>query len=155
MGMLRFMSPSLSTPFHSVLVSVSVFTALSTVFHSINSPDNSPLSDSVLPVLLFSALLVLSTVYLFCESLPQPWYNPLWLTGLKAPTNKHKTVAWYNLHCWLAVRNDSSLYPRSWKTPEGPCRSLLLTCLVFATPLGKVWTNCSRFEVVELLIWLR
>ena len=21
------------------------------------------------------------------ESLPQPWYNPLWLTGLKAPTN--------------------------------------------------------------------
>ena len=22
-----------------------------------------------------------------CESLLQPWYNPLWLTGLKAPTN--------------------------------------------------------------------
>ena len=34
-----------------VRVSVSVFTALSTVFHSINSPDNSPLSQSVLPVL--------------------------------------------------------------------------------------------------------
>ena len=43
--------PSLPTPFYSVLVSVSVFTALSTVFHSINSPDNSPLSHSVLPVL--------------------------------------------------------------------------------------------------------
>ena len=43
--------PSLPTPFHSVLVSVSVFTALSAVFHSINSPDNSPLSYSVLPVL--------------------------------------------------------------------------------------------------------
>ena len=43
--------PTLSTPFYSVLVSVSVFTALSTVFHSINSPDNSPLSHSVLPVL--------------------------------------------------------------------------------------------------------
>ena len=43
--------PSLPTPFHSVLVSVSVFMALSTVFHSINSPDNSPLSHSVLPVL--------------------------------------------------------------------------------------------------------
>ena len=43
--------PSLPTPFHSVLVSVSVFMALSTVFHSINSPDNSPLSHSVLPIL--------------------------------------------------------------------------------------------------------
>ena len=42
--------PSLPTPFNSVLVSVSVFMALSTVFHSINSPDNSPLSHSVLPV---------------------------------------------------------------------------------------------------------
>ena len=41
--------PSLPTPFHSVLVSIAVFMALSTVFHSINSPDNSPLSHSVLP----------------------------------------------------------------------------------------------------------
>ena len=23
----------------------------------------------------------------FCESLPQPWYNPLWLTGFKTPVN--------------------------------------------------------------------
>ena len=44
--------PSLPTPFYSVLVSVSVFMALSTVFHSINSPDDSPLSPSVLPVLI-------------------------------------------------------------------------------------------------------
>ena len=43
--------PILPTPFHSVLVSISVFMALSTVFHSINSPDNSLLSHSVLPVL--------------------------------------------------------------------------------------------------------
>ena len=43
--------PSLPTPFHSVLVSISVFIALSTVFHSINYPDNSPLSHSVLLVL--------------------------------------------------------------------------------------------------------
>ena len=54
-GMLRFMSgfdqPSLSTPFHSIFVSVSVLMALSTVFRSINSPDNSPFSNSVLPVL--------------------------------------------------------------------------------------------------------
>ena len=43
--------PSLPTPSYSVLKSVSVFKALSTVFHSINSPDNSPLSHSVLLVL--------------------------------------------------------------------------------------------------------
>ena len=35
----------------SVLVSISVFVALSTVFHSINYPDKSPFSHSVLPVL--------------------------------------------------------------------------------------------------------
>ena len=39
------------SPFSSVLVSVSVFMALSTVFHSINSPDNSPHFHSVLLVL--------------------------------------------------------------------------------------------------------
>ena len=43
--------PSLPTPFYSVLVSVSVFMASSTVFDSIKFPDNSPLSHSVLPVL--------------------------------------------------------------------------------------------------------
>ena len=43
--------PSLPTPFYSVLVSIFSFMALSTVFHSINYPDNSPLSHSVLPVL--------------------------------------------------------------------------------------------------------
>ena len=42
---------SLPTLLYSVLASVSVFMALSTVFHSINCPDNSPLSHSVLLVL--------------------------------------------------------------------------------------------------------
>ena len=42
---------SVLTPFYSVLVSVSVFMALSTVFDSINSPDNSPFSHSVLLIL--------------------------------------------------------------------------------------------------------
>ena len=41
----------LPTPVYSVLVSVSVSMALSTVFHSINPPDDSPFSRSVLPVL--------------------------------------------------------------------------------------------------------
>ena len=40
--------PSLPTPFYSVLVSVSVFMVVSTVFHSIYSPNDSPLSHSVL-----------------------------------------------------------------------------------------------------------
>ena len=44
--------PSLPTSFfYSVLVSISVSMVLSIVFHSINSPDNSPLSDSVLSVI--------------------------------------------------------------------------------------------------------
>ena len=43
--------PNLPTPFCSVLVSVFVFIALSTVFHSIYSPDNSSLSHPVLPAL--------------------------------------------------------------------------------------------------------
>ena len=43
--------PSLPTPSYSVLVSISVVVALSSVFHSIHSPDNSPLSRFVLPVL--------------------------------------------------------------------------------------------------------
>ena len=46
--------PSLPFPFHSVLVSIYVFMALLTVLHSINSPDNSPFSHSVLPVLSLS-----------------------------------------------------------------------------------------------------
>ena len=53
-GTLRFMfdvnPPSLPTPFYSVLVSISVFMALPTVFHSIKCTDNSPLSHSVLSV---------------------------------------------------------------------------------------------------------
>ena len=53
-GMLWFMSdinqPSLATPFHSVLASISVFMALSTEFRSIDS-STTLFSDSVLPVL--------------------------------------------------------------------------------------------------------
>ena len=42
--------PSLTTPFYCILVSISVFMALSTAFYSINSPELS-LSYAVLPVL--------------------------------------------------------------------------------------------------------
>ena len=66
MGMFWFMSRTIELAHSfSVLVSVSVFVALSTVFHSISSPDISPLSNSVLPVI--SVLLVLSTAYIFMK----------------------------------------------------------------------------------------
>ena len=58
--------PSLPTPFYSVLVPVFVFMALSTLFHSINSPDNSSLF-SLSSSVLNSALLVLSTIILFMK----------------------------------------------------------------------------------------
>ena len=61
--------PSLPTPFYFVLVSVSVFMALSTVLHSINSLGNSPLSQSVLLVLFLPYLSNYISLY---ESLPQP-----------------------------------------------------------------------------------
>ena len=48
--------PSLPTSFYSVLVSVSVFMALSTLFYFIHSPANSSLSHSVLLVLVLPYL---------------------------------------------------------------------------------------------------
>ena len=47
--------PSSPTPFSSVLVSVSVFMAFQLYFIPYNSPDNSPFSHAVLPVLFLSA----------------------------------------------------------------------------------------------------
>ena len=63
--------PSLPPPFYSVLVSVSIFIALSTVVHSINSPVKSPLSHSVLPVLFLCFTGPVDYVSLY-ESLLQP-----------------------------------------------------------------------------------
>ena len=55
--------PSLPTRFYSVHESVSVFMALSTLFHCMNSPDNSPFPLSVLPIL---------SIYLFVKISLQP-----------------------------------------------------------------------------------
>ena len=55
--------PSLSTALYSVLVSISVFMALSTAFHSINSPDDSVFSFCSSG--LISALLVNSLFQLY------------------------------------------------------------------------------------------
>ena len=69
LGTLRFMS--LTAPFYSVLVFISVFMALSTIFHCINPPDNSLPSHPVLSSLI-SALLVLSTIHLFMKVFLSP-----------------------------------------------------------------------------------
>ena len=74
--------PSLPTPFRSVLMSISIFMALSTVFHSINSPDHSPLSHFVLPVQV-PALLVISTISLFMKVFFSPDVILCGLLGLK------------------------------------------------------------------------
>ena len=63
--------PSWPTPFHSVLVSISVFMVLSTVFHSINSPDNSRLSLTLRSRYYFCFVGPFNNVPLY-ESLLQP-----------------------------------------------------------------------------------
>ena len=63
--------PRLLPPFYSVPVSISIFMALSTAFHSINSPDNSLFSLSVLPV-LFLCLIGRFNYMSLRESLLQP-----------------------------------------------------------------------------------
>ena len=58
--------PSLPTPFSCVFVSIAVSMALSTVFHPINFPDKMS-AFSLCSSGLISALLALSTVYLFMK----------------------------------------------------------------------------------------
>ena len=55
--------------FYSVLVSVSVFMTLSTVFHVIHSSEHSPLSHSVLPVFFLPS-----------------WSFQLYISGWKSPS---------------------------------------------------------------------
>ena len=76
-GMLRFVfdinKPNLPTPFYFLLESASVIMAQSTVSHSINSPDNSPLSHSVLSVLFLSDWSSQLYIYVYLyENLPLP-----------------------------------------------------------------------------------
>ena len=62
--------PPLFIPFLCLFLSIK-FMALSTVFHSINSPDNSRFSHSVLPVLSLPYWPFQPHISLY-ESLPQP-----------------------------------------------------------------------------------
>ena len=75
--------PSLPSPFYSVLVSIFVFMALSTVFHSINSPDNSPSSHCSNG--LISALLVVASISHFMQVSFSPDIIPSGRLGSKHP----------------------------------------------------------------------
>ena len=75
--------PSLPTPLYSVLVSVSLLWP----FHSINSPNSSLLSHSVLPTLFLLYWSFQPYISLLTSLCVRPWCNPSLLTGLKAPTN--------------------------------------------------------------------
>ena len=79
--------PNLPTPFFFKFCSCTYF-CLNGPFDRIsfiNSSDNSSLSHSVLPVLFLHYWSSQLHIYLSPhESFPQPWYNPLWLTGLNS-----------------------------------------------------------------------
>ena len=92
---------SLPTPFHSVLVSFSVFMALSTVFHCINSPDNSPFSFCSSD--LISALLALSTIYLFMKVSFSPDITPQWGAAdaeIKVPSGENTELKLSPFQAW-------------------------------------------------------
>ena len=102
--------PSLPTPFYSVLVSISLFMALSTVFYSIYSPDYSPISHSVLQVLilpywsfqLYVALLKSSSALI--QSIAVNWAQ-----NTSQQTNKNST------HVHHFVQNILTLHTQSTK----------------------------------------
>ena len=73
---------SLLTPFYYILAAVSVFMALSTVCHAINSPDNCPLSHTLFFRSYFRLIGPFNRISLY-ESLPMPRYNLCGLTGFK------------------------------------------------------------------------
>ena len=82
---LRHKPTELADIFYSVLVSVSVLWPFQLYF-----------IPKILPTTLRSLTLLFRSYFCFIgsfnyislyESLLQPWYNPLWLTGLKAPTH--------------------------------------------------------------------
>ena len=64
--------PSLPTPFYFVPVSISVFMALSTVFHSTNSSDDSPLFFTVFFWSDFCHIGPFNCIFFFNENLFQP-----------------------------------------------------------------------------------
>ena len=90
--------PNLLTPFYSVLVSISVIMALSTVFHFRHSPDNSLFSHSVLPVLSLPCWSFQFQLYVSLRKPPLALMNPWWFLG-----SKHQLTNKFFLLCIISL----------------------------------------------------
>ena len=86
--------PCLPAPFYSVILSISVFTTLSIAFHSINSPDNSPLSHSAL-----SALILPSWSF---RQYTSSWQS----SNQTAPTSLKNMFNWLLHGEWFSIHNN-------------------------------------------------
>ena len=113
--------PSLATPVYSVLVSISDFMALSTVFHSINSPDNSPFSHSVLPVLSLPYWSFQLYTCLFMKVFFSPDIIPTGCLGSNI----------LNLRCDLDLERSNPIFPQD--TPA-----------YNAVPSNQVWLQTDQ-----------
>ena len=90
--------------------------ALSNVFHSVNSPNNSSFSHAVLPVLSLPYWSFQLYRYLFMQSLLQPWYNPQWLTRLKTPINYWLTLLYVWIFTHWKCDGQKMLHNINWHT---------------------------------------
>ena len=93
----RHKPAELAHSFFSVLVSVSVFVALSTVFHSINFPDSHLFSHSVLPVLSlpywsFQLLHLFMKVSLSCDVTPSYLGSQQQLSNLPVESSHYRVT---------------------------------------------------------------
>ena len=101
-GLYRWHEPAeLAHSFFILFVCLYLSMALSIVYNSINSPNNSPLSHSVLPV-LFLSYWSFQLYISFLMSLSALIWSFL-LTGLKAPTNSRsdcscRPASMYNIN---------------------------------------------------------
>ena len=96
------------------------------------------LESEFVSVLLWSSVFKITFYVCFAEFLCQPWCNPLWLTGLKAPTNKQTNkflkaqyVTLLSLECslcWLC-----SLHPEQFNVWVGCCITVVSVCFVVST----------------------
>ena len=126
---------SLPTPFYFFLVSVSVVVTHSTVFRSINSPDNYPLSHSSSGFL--SALSVLSTIYLFVKVSLSPDIILCGWLGLKHQLTNYSfprglTFTWWECYSWCF-----------WHKPAELAHSFLFLSGVYFGHYGPF--NCISF----------
>ena len=137
---------SLPTPFYFALGILFVFIALSTVFCSINSPNNSPLfllcSSS-----LISALLVLSTAYLFLKlSLTGPRCGVLRMQEIKDPSVKNPELKGFVFGAIAGPRIATHITPTA--------RDFFLAYFYPPYPFTCIFFSKTTPEFFLCLLWL-